>query len=29
MSMSELRMQAMCEIYPHIYVVGVYIYFEI
>ena len=26
-NMSELRMHAMCEIYPHVYVVGVY--FEI
>ena len=27
--MSELRMHAMCEIYPHVYVVGVYVYFNI
>ena len=26
-NMSELGMHAMCEIYPHVYVVGVYVYF--
>ena len=27
-NMSELRMHAMCEIYPHAYVVGVYVYYS-